>query len=288
MTGPGGLSPKGMLKIAALVPLAIIGVFGALAIIGAIQTALGTLSQAWQGIVLVTVGTIAWVGRRYLRLDRERREREQARVSGAVVAHAWPPAASPAPVLAPLVAPAPVIGNPQRWGTFLQEIAAETPSKIREEVVEEIPEEIPQEAAVGAAQYEVDHRTDEVAAMLGRVTGVLAMVVEHIDENRQQMQELTRAVSDISGRPAIVTDYVDISLPEEEHLDDVSAGERLEVWSGELDRWIGGVEIVEVSRENGRIRFWLRRRSDGYIFPQAFDLSDVRIEAGAVASLSSV
>ena len=86
MTRPGGLSPKGMLKIAAVVALAIAGVFVALWIIAAIQRGLSALSQTAQGVLLVSVGLVAWGGRRFLARDRERREREQARAAAAAVA----------------------------------------------------------------------------------------------------------------------------------------------------------------------------------------------------------
>jgi hypothetical protein len=45
------------------------------------------------------------------------------------------------------------------------------------------------------------------------------------------------------------------------------------------DGWVGGVEIADVRRDNDTTRYWLRRRSDGYIFPRPFDEHDLRFVA---------
>ena len=136
----------------------------------------------------------------------------------------------------------------------------------------------------------------EVTAMLTRVTGVLAMVVEHIDENREQTRALTQALSDLAGTSRS-TD-VDISLPDEELLDEVllhqepladaSTGRSEQVWCRDNDGWVSGVEIIGASGENGSVLYWLRRTSDGYIFPRAFSSDDVMIRTEAIGTGSSV
>jgi hypothetical protein len=46
-------------------------------------------------------------------------------------------------------------------------------------------------------------------------------------------------------------------------------------WCWDNSHWIRGVEIAHVSNENDTIRYWLRRKSDGYIIPGTFDVNDV-------------
>lgn len=271
MTRPGGLSPKGILKIAIAVALAIAGIFVALQIIAAIQQGLSALSQTAQGILLVSVGLVAWGGRRYLARDREQREREQARAAAAAGA-----ANLVTDERRRVIAPVRVVGNRERWDARFFE--GEPAAVIKEAEPYEVDDD-------------VDDDIDDVATVLVRVTGVLAMVVEHIDENRQQTRALAQVISDLS-RPASST-YYDISLPDEELvdeelLDEASASESEEVWCRDNNGWVSGVEIIDESGENGSVRYWLRRKSDGYIFPRAFCSDDVMISTDAVGSGSSV
>ena len=58
------------------------------------------------------------------------------------------------------------------------------------------------------------------------------------------------------------------------------------MWCREDDEWVGGVEIADISNDHDTIRYWIRRRSDGYIFPRAFDANELRFlpEAPAAAN----
>lgn len=42
------------------------------------------------------------------------------------------------------------------------------------------------------------------------------------------------------------------------------------------NRWIDGFEICETVREEGRVRYRLRRRLDGWVLPELFEAADVR------------
>ena len=59
-----------------------------------------------------------------------------------------------------------------------------------------------------------------------------------------------------------------------------------DMWCRDDDQWIGGVEIADISNDDDTIRYWIRRRSDGYIFPRAFDANELRFlpEAPAAAN----
>jgi hypothetical protein len=48
------------------------------------------------------------------------------------------------------------------------------------------------------------------------------------------------------------------------------------MWCREDDQWIGGVEIADFVSDNGTIRYWLRRTSDGQMLPLPFDATDLR------------
>jgi len=48
------------------------------------------------------------------------------------------------------------------------------------------------------------------------------------------------------------------------------------MWCREDDQWIGGVEIADFVSDNGTIRYWLRRTSDGQMLPRPFDATDLR------------
>jgi hypothetical protein len=71
-----------------------------------------------------------------------------------------------------------------------------------------------------------------------------------------------------------------ISLPDEEaaeraaSISDQPTGAGM--WCREDDQWIGGVEIADFVSDNGTIRYWLRRTSDGQMLPRPFDATDLR------------
>jgi len=48
------------------------------------------------------------------------------------------------------------------------------------------------------------------------------------------------------------------------------------MWCRDEDQWIGGVEIADFVSDNGTIRYWLRRTSDGRMLPRPFDATDLR------------
>ena len=48
------------------------------------------------------------------------------------------------------------------------------------------------------------------------------------------------------------------------------------MWCRDDDQWIGGVEIADFVSDNGTIRYWLRRTSDGRMLPRPFDANDLR------------
>jgi hypothetical protein len=43
------------------------------------------------------------------------------------------------------------------------------------------------------------------------------------------------------------------------------------------DRWIDGFQIEETVQDGGRTQFRLRRRVDGWVLPELFDESEVRV-----------
>ncbi len=58
----------------------------------------------------------------------------------------------------------------------------------------------------------------------------------------------------------------------------VRLGTRVEVRSRFEDRWARGFEVCETVDEHGRLRYRLRRRSDGSVLPVLFADDDVREE----------
>jgi hypothetical protein len=69
---------------------------------------------------------------------------------------------------------------------------------------------------------------------------------------------------------AIVEDEEELVLPASEPP--TGAG----MWCRDDDQWIGGVEIADFISDNGTIRYWLRRTSDGRMLPHPFDATDLR------------
>ena len=270
-----------MVKLAVLVPLGILGIFVGLQLLSAIQNGLGALSQTAQGILLVSIGLIAWAGRRYLMHDRARRERE----AELALTAATTVVVAPEPVALPT--PPPVVGNRERWGAqFLEEIFTPASPEVAAEPTEVAGEDIWLDDDEDVYD-EIDEETAQVVAVLGQVTEMLAAVAGHIDENREQMRVLRKVLAD-SSTPASQPIDCDISLPDQERREQAQTNGHAEVLCREKNGWMSGVEIIDQICDQGGVRYWLRRKSDGYIFPRAFDANDVRIESDAVGSGSSV
>jgi len=78
----------------------------------------------------------------------------------------------------------------------------------------------------------------------------------------------------------------EISIVEDDEIsivddDDLAASSSAEpvgagMWCRDEDQWIGGVEIADFVSDNGTIRYWLRRTSDGRMLPRPFDANDLR------------
>jgi hypothetical protein len=76
---------------------------------------------------------------------------------------------------------------------------------------------------------------------------------------------------------SIVTED-EISIVEDDELVASAASEPVGagMWCRDEDQWIGGVEIADFVSDNGTIRYWLRRTSDGRMLPRPFDATDLR------------
>ena len=84
--------------------------------------------------------------------------------------------------------------------------------------------------------------------------------------------------SSMFSTPLVVREEV-ISIVEEEHVLVLPASETptgAGMWCRDDDQWIGGVEIADFISDNGTIRYWLRRTSDGQMLPRPFDATDLR------------
>jgi len=70
----------------------------------------------------------------------------------------------------------------------------------------------------------------------------------------------------------------EISIVEDDDHDAPAAAEPVGagMWCRDDDQWIGGVEIADFVSDNGTIRYWLRRTSDGRMLPRPFDATDLR------------
>ena len=78
-------------------------------------------------------------------------------------------------------------------------------------------------------------------------------------------------------REISIAEEEEISIVEDERAappatEPVGAG----MWCRDDDQWIGGVEIADFVSDNGTIRYWLRRTSDGRMLPRPFDATDLR------------
>jgi hypothetical protein len=70
----------------------------------------------------------------------------------------------------------------------------------------------------------------------------------------------------------------EVSIVEGDDRETPSASEPVGagMWCRDDDQWIGGVEIADFVSDNGTIRYWLRRTSDGRMLPRPFDATDLR------------
>ena len=77
---------------------------------------------------------------------------------------------------------------------------------------------------------------------------------------------------------SIVEEEEEISIVEDNDHDAPAAAEPVGagMWCRDDDQWIGGVEIADFVSDNGTIRYWLRRTSDGRMLPRPFDATDLR------------
>jgi hypothetical protein len=84
-------------------------------------------------------------------------------------------------------------------------------------------------------------------------------------------------ISIVEHREISIIEHEEISIIEDEPVmstaeEPIGAG----MWCREDDQWIGGVEIADFVSDNGTIRYWLRRTSDGRMLPRPFDATDLR------------
>ena len=168
------------------------------------------------------------------------------------------------------------------------------------------------EAAVEALRYTVASGASDVARSLGQVANLCATIAEQMEAERLERRAITEAIAYLARPYALaleepsrviggtvfaspeLTDDREISIIEDD--DDVEDHEHDEVgedpggpelelepaadmWCRHDDGWVGGVEIADVRSDNDTTQYWLRRRSDGYIFPRAFDEHEVRFVA---------
>ena len=167
------------------------------------------------------------------------------------------------------------------------------------------------EAAFEALRYSVASGASDVARSLGQVADLCAMIAEQIEAERLDRRAITEAIAYLARphAPALeepsrviggtvfaspeLSDEREISIIEDDDVEDDGpdeAGEdpggpglelepATEMWCRHDDGWVGGVEIADVRSTNDTTQYWLRRRSDGYIFPRAFEEHDLRFVA---------
>jgi len=80
-----------------------------------------------------------------------------------------------------------------------------------------------------------------------------------------------------SPPPARDDDIISIVEEDDDRVEPASeAPTAAGMWCRDDDQWIGGVEIADFISDNGTIRYWLRRTSDGQMLPRPFDATDLR------------
>jgi hypothetical protein len=109
----------------------------------------------------------------------------------------------------------------------------------------------------------------ESAANVGTVIG------GSIDPSRFAA-DLDDAIDAATGRSIDLTDDLLADLPIAPATPD-ERPLRCEVHLQFGDRWIDGFQIEETVRDADRTRFRLRRRVDGWVLPELFDESEVRV-----------
>jgi hypothetical protein len=170
------------------------------------------------------------------------------------------------------------------------------------------------ETAIHNLRHSVTTSAGDVARSLAQVANMCAMVAEQIETERLERRALTEAIELLArphapaleegprviggtvfaspelshdGEISIVDDHDDDDYEDlearaepEEQNDRAEAaphnGASDDMWCREDDEWVGGVEIADISNDHDTIRYWIRRRSDGYIFPRAFDANELR------------
>lgn len=172
------------------------------------------------------------------------------------------------------------------------------------------------DAAMEALRYSVTGSGTDVARSLGQVANMCAMIAEQIEAERLERRSFTEALALLARPPApaleepsrviggtvfaspeishdheisIIEDYDDEEPADSGDLD--NSGDpgdpepdnepAADMWCRHDNDWVGGVEIADVRSDNDTTQYWLRRRSDGYIFPRAFDENDLRFVADA-------
>jgi hypothetical protein len=163
------------------------------------------------------------------------------------------------------------------------------------------------ETAIDNLRNAVTTRDADVARSLAQVANMCAMVAEQIEAERLERRALSEAVELLARPPSPVLEEgprviggtvfaspelshdVEISIVEDEEdraEPAPSNGAADDMWCRDDDQWVGGVEIADISHDDDAIRYWIRRRSDGYIFPRAFDATDLRFLPEAPAAES--
>jgi len=96
--------------------------------------------------------------------------------------------------------------------------------------------------------------------------------ISTVDDDIEPEPEPPPAASTVAREEeiSIVEDDDELVLPASEPP--TGAG----MWCRDEDQWIGGVEIADFISDNGTIRYWLRRTSDGRMLPRPFDATDLR------------
>jgi hypothetical protein len=162
------------------------------------------------------------------------------------------------------------------------------------------------ETAIDTLRHSVTTGAGDVARSLAQVANMCATVAEQIETDRLERRALTEAIQllarppspALEAGPRVIGGTV-FASPEISHDDEISIvddeedrvdpaprnGASDDMWCrDDDDQWVGGVEIADISNDDDTIRYWIRRRSDGYIFPRAFDAKELRFLPDASAA----